>query len=309
MTPSLRWTAALLLVTAGACSSQPSGGAAGGAGASLDDAPGWDVLRDSTTRVARVDGLSDPVSVLYDADQDVWFVANAGAVRGDSTDDGFIARVSADGVVDSLHFMTGSQDTPLEDPRGMAIVGDFLWVADNQGVHAFDRHSGGHRIFVDFTYHDAGFLSDMAFGADDALYVTDRDKSRVYRMGEGKVTVAAEGADLDAPGGIAWDREDKRFVLSSSTDRGQILAWAPDGAVETVASGGAGVESVARWDGHTVVAASDSTLQVVEDGGTRPIVRLAGMPADIGVDGRHGRVAVPYPAAGRVDLWTLPRGQ
>jgi hypothetical protein len=34
---------------------------------------------------------------------------------------------------------------------------------------------------------------------------------------------------------------------------------------------------------------------------------VPGRPADIGVDTRRGRVAVPYIALNRVDIWALPR--
>jgi hypothetical protein len=36
-------------------------------------------------------------------------------------------------------------------------------------------------------------------------------------------------------------------------------------------------------------------------------VRLGGRPADIGVDVRRQRVAVPFVARGRVEIWELPR--
>ena len=39
---------------------------------------------------------------------------------------------------------------------------------------------------------------------------------------------------------------------------------------------------------------------------TRPLVRVAGRPADIGVDTKRRQVAVPYIALDRVDLWQLP---
>jgi hypothetical protein len=37
------------------------------------------------------------------------------------------------------------------------------------------------------------------------------------------------------------------------------------------------------------------------------VVRTAGPPADIGVDTRRDRVAVPFIALGSVEIWAVPR--
>jgi len=71
--------------------------------------------------------------------------------------------------------------------------------------------------------------------------------------------------------------------------------------------------SGARFDGIEVFAdriivasQADSSLHVISGGEGAPFLRLPGRPADIGSDTRRARVAVPYIALDRVDVWSLP---
>jgi hypothetical protein len=56
-----------------------------------------------------------------------------------------------------------------------------------------------------------------------------------------------------------------------------------------------------------IASQADSSLHLLEAGQTRPIVRVTGRPADIGIDTRRLRVAVPYISRDQVDIWQLPR--
>jgi hypothetical protein len=58
---------------------------------------------------------------------------------------------------------------------------------------------------------------------------------------------------------------------------------------------------------ETVASQADSSLHLFAGGTGRPVVRTAGQPADIGVDTRRNRVAVPYISLDRVDIWDVPR--
>ncbi len=275
----------------------------------IADAP---VVQDSTARVAVVTGLSGPEAVRYDSVADVWFVANFnGDAAGDSN--GFISRVSADGTIDSLRFMVGSALAPLHGPRGMYIVGDTLWAADAQGVHGFDRNTGAHLAFHDLSAHEPSFLNDVAVGPDGALYITDSGRGRVYRVAGGEATVAIEGDGLVTPNGITPDGRSAAgaFLVAGWNDGDRVQAWDPaSGEVSDV-----GIANTGRFDGIEVVGGriivasqSDSSLHVIADSTELVLIRTPGAPADIGVDTRRARVAVPYIALNRVDIWELPRG-
>jgi hypothetical protein len=79
--------------------------------------------------------LVRPESALWDAATDTYLVSNIGENPFDADGDGFIARFVPDGK--SEKWIGG-----LNAPRGMALVGDRLWVADLTVLRSFDRKTG-----------------------------------------------------------------------------------------------------------------------------------------------------------------------
>lgn len=268
----------------------------------------WDTVRGDAERVASISGLSGPEAVRYDPDQDVLFISN---FNGDNSGDanGFITRARSDGSVDSLRFMVGTEAAPLHGPRGMFIVGDTLFAADADGVHAFDRRTGAHVRFVDFRALEPGFLNDIVRGPDGALYITDTGRSRVYRLDGSELTVAIEDSMLRNPNGIAWDPAERRFLLASWNAGPSVQAWDGASTRTAIAPEGPGRNDGIEVVGERVLIASqtDSAIHVLHDGVSSLLIRTSGRPADIGIDTRRSLIAVPYVALDRVDLWEIPR--
>ena len=272
--------------------------------------PGTDLVT-HVAPLAIAQGFSGPEAVRYDPDQDVYFVANFNG-RGSALDsNGFISRLSPDGTVERLRFIAGGEGgVMLHAPRGMTIVGDTLWAADVDAVRGFHRVTGAPLATIDFSSADAGFLNDIAPGPDGALYITDTGRNRIYRAANGRFSVALAGDALDRPNGITWDRAGERFIVVPYSQGDVILAWRPGTTVlDTV-----GRSTGGRFDGVEVLGAGrvlvasqrDSSLHLFAGGSGRAIIRTTGAPADIGVDTRRNRVAVPYIALNRVDIWQLP---
>lgn len=307
------WTTLLGLgAMAGACSGPSDETGRGDDPSDFAESLTWDFLQDSIHRVRSVSGFSGPEAVRYDPDQDVWFVSNFNGDGGERDANGFISRVAAaTGAMEALRFAEGTSEHPLHAPRGMFLVGDTLWVADVDGIHGFDRRSGAQVAFVDLTRFEPGFLNDIARGPDGALYVTDTGKSSVYRVMGRESAVALADPALGNPNGITWD--DTRALLI-------MVPWDPGSRVNTWRLGEAPVgfgprTTPGRLDGIEPIdrrlllaSQSDSTIQLMDGSATRPLIRVGGRPADIGVDTRRRRVAVPYIALDRVDIWQLPLG-
>lgn len=273
----------------------------------MDEALTWDSIQDSTDTITSIDGFSGPEAVRYDSAQDVYFVANFnGNPVGDAN--GFISRVSPKGSFDSLRFMTGTENNPLHGPRGMFITGDTLWAADAEGVHGFNKNTGEHAAFIDFTSFEPEFLNDIVEGADGNLYVTDTGKSTVYIIENGTPSVLVE--DLPAPpNGITIDA-DNNLVLApwEGATMFPVLAEGDPGYEGYAeAQSGGNFDGIEFINGRMIVASqNDNSIHFIYEGNDHVAIRTPGDPADIGIDTQRNRVAVPYIALNRVDIWQLP---
>lgn len=280
-----------------------------------DDAP-RDTLAgttqsDSAHLIASPGGFDAPEAVRYDPDQDVYFVNSWG--KGDpgaKDNNGFISRLNPDGTVAQLRFIAGGAGgATLHSPRGMTIVGDTLWVVDPDAVRAFNRRTGAPLTTVDFSAYKLGFLNDIAAGPD-ALYVTDTGTDHIYRIAGGKITVALQDSALGKPNGITWDATNRRFIVVPYGGGSAIKAWTAGGKTlsDISRSTGAKYDGVEILSGNRVLVASqsDSSLHLFTGATGRPIIRTGGEPADIGVDTKRNRVAVPFVARNLVEIWQLP---
>ena len=262
--------------------------------------------------IAVREGFTAPEAVRYDPDQDLYFVANWGTGPAGARDDnGFISRMRPDGSIDSLRFIAGGTNgVTLHAPRGMTIVGDTLWVADADAVRGFHRRSGAPLAAVDFSGVNPGFLNDVASGPDGAVYVTDTGRNTIHAV-RGGPTLALGDTALGSPNGITWDAANARFLVVPFGGARDIRAWkAGSAALQSV-----GTSTGARYDGIEVLAGgrvlvasqADTSLHLFTGGQGRVLLRTGGPPADIGVDTRRNRVAVPIVALNRVEIWALPR--
>lgn len=280
-----------------------------------DDAPPDNLARatqsDSARPIASPGGFTEPEAVRYDPDQDVYFVSNWGKGDTDAKDNnGFISRMTPDGTVERLQFIAGGAGgATLHSPRGMTIVGDTLWVVDADAVRAFDRRTGAPLATADFSAFRLGFLNDIAAGPD-ALYVTDTGTDHIYRIAGGRVTVALQDSALGNPNGITWDAGGRRFIVVPYGGESVIRAWTAGSRTlsEIGRSGGTKFDGVEILSGDRVLVASqgDSSLHLFTGGTGRPIIRTGGAPADIAVDTKRNRVAVPFVDRNLVEIWQLP---
>jgi len=293
-------------ITAGiltACSSSDSGDASANATTGAQ--------ADSARLVASPAGFTAPEAVRYDPGQDIYFVSNWGTGDAGAKDDnGFISRMLPDGTLDSLRFIAGgTAGAKLHAPRGMTIVGDTLWVVDADAVRGFNRRSGAPLATIDFSRFRLGFLNDIA-ASPDALYVTDTGTDRIYRIVRGAITVALHDSVLGRPNGITWDGGHSQLVVVPYGGDSVIRSWTAGNAAMTEIgrSVGAKFDGVEILSGDRVLVASqgDSSIHLFAGGRGRPVIKTGGAPADIAVDTKRNRVAIPFVDRNLVEIWQLP---
>ena len=278
-------------------------------------APPAEAARAEARKIGTAKDLQNPESVRWDAEQGVWFVANVNGNPSEKDNNGYLSRLKPDGSADSLKFVVaGRGKVTLNAPKGMAIVGDTLWVADIDAVRGFNRKTGA--PVASITVPGAKFLNDVTAGPD-GIYITDTGvrfgaggamthpgPDRVFKIAGRKVTTALTFKGQPGPNGITWDSTASRFVVVPMGDS-TIVSWAPgDSAPQPVAKGPPMMDGVEPLGGgrYLVTSWADSSLNLVADG---KVTRLAGQiasPADIGFDRADGKVAVPQLMSTTVEL-------
>lgn len=306
--------AALLLVSACAKERAPADSTSG---ATTSASSG------TASKVGETAGFNVPESVKYDAELDVYFVSNVNGNPSQKDGNGFIARVKADSTATMTMLVEGGKNgVTLNAPKGMAIRGDTLYVADIDMLRMFNKRTGALMDNVSLRDQRATFLNDVAVGPD-GIYVTDTGirfdaqggmthpgTNRIFKVVGYNVTSAKLNADsLMNPNGIAWDAKNSRFVLAPFGGP-NISAWKPgDSTTTMMAAGPGGYDGVEVLDNGNVLVSSwtDSTVYILH-GGTHvmPLVKNVAAPADIGVDTKRNIVAIPRFNDGKVEYYRIP---
>lgn len=233
-------------------------------------------------------GFVGPESVVFDTARHEFYVSNMGTFgNGATPHDGFISRVSAEGKILELKWVTG-----LDDPKGLALVGGKLYVGDDPGMAEIDVAAGklatwhkpadGPGIFNDCTANEAG-----------DVFVCSGRLDTVFRLHAGKFEAWYK---LDKPktGGLNGLRAEKdRLLLGAWSVRGaegkEQLGHLSTVAYADKALGRLGSAPICHIDGiepdgvggYTVTDwLTGDVMHVTADGKPTPIIKLVQGTAD-----------------------------
>lgn len=158
--------------------------------------------------------MQTPESVIYDEARDAVYVANIGGVNAEGSDgDGFISKMAPDGSITELKWVTG-----LNDPKGMGIHENMLYVTDIREVAAINIETG--EIVETYPVEGAGFLNDITIDSEGTVYFTDSNTDKIHMMENGQVSTFMSDSSLQRPNGLF--AEDGRLLLASA--RGGFFA-------------------------------------------------------------------------------------
>ncbi|MEX0722604.1 MAG: hypothetical protein WD357_00330 [Gracilimonas sp.] len=265
-----------------------------------------ETVQDSTDIVYTITELDGPEAVRYDPEQDVYFISNFTGGGSDQDSTGFITKADAEGNILELRFMTGTEDAPLHAPRGMFIVNETLWAADVLGVHGFNKNTGHHTDFVDFSEFEIGFLNDISADENGILYVTDTGNPRVYKVEEGSAALYLDSLEY-APNGITLNPENSDFILAPWGGAQTFHAFNSDAEIYEFATLEGGYFDGIEFIGNNLFSASqqDSSIRILNEYTEKILIKTTGRPADIGINTQLNHIAVPYIALDRVEIWRL----
>jgi len=249
--------------------------------------------------------LQTPESVLYDADQDVYFISN---INGNPTavdDNGYISRVNAETLQGEMKWVEGGKaNVTLNAPKGLAILGDTLYVCDLTVVRKFDRKTGAPKGEV--AIPGSTFMNDAASDGK-SVYVSDSGlkagaggnfeptgTDAVWQITADKPKQIAKGKDLKAPNGVEI-ADGKVWVVTFGAnelyqiDKGKKtnVTTLPKGSLDGLVHLADGSFLVSSWDAKAVYRGKPG-------GAFTAVIENVNSPADIGYDTKRKRVLIPH---------------
>ena len=263
------------------------------------------------TKTATISGFQTPESVLWDSTLDVYFVSNINGNPIAKDGNGFISVVDPAGKIRASVFIKG-----LNAPKGMAIIGDTLWVTDIDVIRGFNARTDAPVATV--AIPGAVFLNDITAAPDGSLYITDTaikfgaqgpehvGTDKIFRVApDRKVSVALQSDSLGRPNGITYDRANGRYIVVPF-GAGKIFSWKPDSDPTTLGTGpgmfdGVEVAGNVLW----VSSWADSSIYRFTDGQGMSVIKGVVGPADIGYDAKRHRVLIPLFMGNAVEIWDV----
>lgn len=252
-------------------------------------------------------GFRTPESALWDAAGGVYLVSNINGSPLDKDDNGFISRIDALGRPVLWRWIDGADTSlSLNAPKGLAVKGDTLFVADIDVVRMFQRTTGA--PLGERPVPGATFLNDVAVGPDGTVYVTDSGlcadsagfapsgTDAVWRFGaRGVAEPLARDTSLGRPNGILAERDGLTVVTFGSgavyrldaRGRRTDLLPPPRGGLDGVVRSNDGSLLVSSWEGKAVYRLASIV------GPWTVAVDSVESPADIGYNTQSGDVAIP----------------
>jgi hypothetical protein len=202
--------------------------------------------------------LLTPESVLYDAANDFYYVSCINGVPPDAKDgDGYIAKMDANGKIITDKWATG-----MSAPKGMALVGNTLYVADISKIVMIDVATG--KISGEKEIEEAAFLNDMDAASDGTVYFTDSGTKKAYSMKNGEVKELFTNDDLAQINGVYVDGDNLTFA---SMESGNVVKYSLLNNTATVVSdslfGGDGIKKykdgyiISNWNGEVYHLTAD----------------------------------------------------
>ncbi|RDB03375.1 SMP-30/gluconolactonase/LRE family protein [Runella aurantiaca] len=154
--------------------------------------------------------LRTPESVQYDPQGKRLFVANMNKVNVENPDgDGFISVLSTDGKIKTLQWVTG-----LNDPKGMGILKNSLFVADLKDLVEIDLKTG--KILNRHAAVNSIMLNDVSVSPKGEVFVSDSRGHKLYRYADGKMELFLDDPNLQGPNGV-FAEKDQLIVASAGS--------------------------------------------------------------------------------------------
>ncbi len=247
-----------------------------------------------------------PESFVVDPATGEYYVSNVNGIPSEKDQNGFIVKLDKDlKIVDAAFIESGGNGVDLNAPKGMAIVGEVLYVTDITSVRGYDKKTGENVVDLDLEDRGAKFLNDITADEDGNLYVSDMTSNVIFKIetkNDNAVSEHRKGNELEQPNGLAIDPKTGDLVIAAW--RGKILVLDEEGNLkpyvdkEFVAPDGIDFDD----EGNLYVSSFQlgEIYKITSDKKVTTIKKGLDSPADISVDRKKGLLLVPLMGANKI---------
>lgn len=154
--------------------------------------------------------LKTPESVIYDKVREVLYVSNVNQNPWEKDGNGFISKISKTGDILDLEWISG-----ISGPKGMAIVGNTLYVADLDELVIIDLEKG--TIIKKLKIDGASGLNDITPGENGKIYMSDSNEGKIFQYENGEASIFHSDAP-GRPNGLLMDQGKLLVAFSQSSE-------------------------------------------------------------------------------------------
>lgn len=263
----------------------------------------------------QVPGFDGPESALRDPETGAVYISNVHGEPGARDGNGYISRISASGTVVIQRFIGSKPDQPvLDSPKGLALWGDQLLVADIDKIRFFDKKSGVSLRVLDLSPLGAVSLNGMTLSRAGVLYVSDTPADRIFMVdlkNSAEPRVYREGPQLGGPNGLAVNPRSGNLLVAAWRT-GSLLEIDRDGGVHILKRGLQGLDGIDfddQWNLYVSSYLKGEVYRISFLGRGTLSVFASGLegPADISYDRRRRELIVPMSLSGTVESFPQSR--
>jgi hypothetical protein len=262
--------------------------------------------------------FSHPESILRDGN--FLYVTEVGkALAAKEKDgDGALYKLDLQGKPVDLSF----NKTALNAPKGIAVIGDNLYVNDIDRIVVIDKNSGQKKDEIDLSSLGTLFLNDVAVKDQSTLFVSATDIGKIFMINLTKPYKAtALGIPmLTGPNGLAYDSKKNVLYVGgltwADTAEGEVgkITWS--GSVPTyqkIADVAGYFDGLQLIDNNTLIASDWTSLKNMQSrlikfnlkAGTYDVICTGVDAADIFYDVKEKRLLLPGLKGGTVSFLTM----
>ena len=267
-----------------------------------DTGPGW-----TAQEVGAIGAMDVPECVAVDPATGIAYVSNMVAAKPDAfwADDGtgFLSRLRPGGNLESLRWKDSTPDHPLHSPKGMCVLQNVLYVADNTRLVGYALGDKGPAKPIQGPVGQK--LNDLATDGE-AVYISDTAAGVVYRCGTDGVR------PIKAPEGVNGITFFKGRMFAVSWTLHDVYELDPTGEDIPIPFGLAAhftnLDGIEVLDDGTFVVSDfygHKISTIAPDRRTLRTLVTVTTPADIGLDRDRMLLYVPQFEAGRVVVYHL----